>query len=165
MADVIGQISAPYKCFYKLWHRHRDVVICCHAFTFSSEKRCFFPVNSFHWAPDFLLTNIDWAVSDFLLGYAPPTDNHTPLPSFCLFAMPQSIALTLVFSLEGVFDCVWVCSCGKGICLKMKNLEKKQRKKQRNGFYMHMYVFICRCSGAPGTQTPVILLLWSRLYK
>lgn len=41
VADVIGQISAPCKCFYKLWHRHRDVVICCHAFTFSSEKSVF----------------------------------------------------------------------------------------------------------------------------
>lgn len=62
------------------------------------------------------------------------------------------------------FDCVRLCSQGREICLKI--MKKKMKKgKRRNRFYMHMYVFVCQCSGAPHTQIPVILLLLSRLYK
>lgn len=58
VTDVIGQIDVPYKCFYKLRHRHRDV--CCHllpCFHFklrgSGSQCCLFAVNSFHLALEF----------------------------------------------------------------------------------------------------------------
>lgn len=169
VAGVTGQISAPYKCFYKLWRGYRG---CCRRlprFYFSLGvfflRFFFFGCQQLPPSVRLLLTNIDWAVSDFLGGCAPL--HRQPHLSALLLSL---LCASAHCSRSGLwpgrhFLTAYTCA-HRAETFVWKSWKKKMKKgKRRNRFYMHMYVFVCQCSGAPHTQIPVILLLLSRLYK
>lgn len=113
--------------------------------------RCFFPVNSFHRAPDFLLTNIDWAVSDFLPGYAPP--DRQPHPFALLLSLRYASAHR---SHSGLWPgrSVWLCMdmlTWKRNLFKNEKFGGKKGKKKKK-WILYAYVCMCLFVGAVGLQ-------------
>lgn len=101
---------------------------------------CFFPVNSFHRAPDFLLTNIDWAVSDFLPGYAPP--DRQPHPFALLLSLRYASAH---HSHSGLWPgrSLWLCM---DMFMWKRNLFKNEKFGEKKGKKEEMdSICICMC--------------------
>lgn len=72
--------------------------------------------------------------------------------------LPQPIGLSLVLGLGGFLDPVCLSLYGRE---QERNLSKRMREMGSKSVLIciGLGVFVCRCSGAPGTQIPVILLL------
>lgn len=178
MAGVTAQISASYKCFYKLWRRSRS---CCRrlpCFYFSLVRNVSAPFLE-GWG-DRALSTASTECQTFVNEYRLSrvtfpgrlcTSPQTATPLCPPFVFPLCLSPLLpLWSLawKGFFDCLRLCSQGRGICLKSINQWRKEKEEigsicicmclfaSAAGLHVHRYLsFFCSSPASINSSFPV----------
>lgn len=179
MAGVTAQIFASYKCFYKLWRRHRSC--CCRlpCFYFSLGRNVsasFFGGVKEWGALSTGSTECQTFINEYRLSrvrfpgrLCTSPQTATPLCPPFVFSLCLSPLLPLwSLAWKGFFDCLRLCSQGRDICLKNINQRRKEKEEigsicicmclfvSAAGLHVHRYLSLfCSCPASINRSLPV----------